>query len=264
MTQALPSLSGLPAAVGKIAVELSGDTVESLASRLERLKGPTEAGSLTGPTPRARQLIDRLSAVWRTCPELAGSGLALSLRAAKASVDAVRAEQSVDFLWTGPTTVAVPVRRHDQALLEIIAGSMETLTLVSYAVFGVQAVVEALASAVGRRVTVRVVLEFRGAEGEQTYDPLKALKGLDPRIEVYHWPYEERPVREDGKRGYIHVKCAVADGRVSFISSANLTTYALEANMELGVLIEGGSVPQRIQEHFDRLMASGVLERYEA
>jgi phosphatidylserine/phosphatidylglycerophosphate/cardiolipin synthase-like enzyme len=218
---------------------------------------------LTGPNPRSRQLVERLVHAWREQPEVTGGGLALALRSAKVSCDVATAEQSVDFLWTGPTTPAVPVRRHDQALLGIIADAQESLTVVSYAVFGVAAIVDALTGAVERGVRVRVVLEFRGAEGGQTFDPLKALKGLDPRIDVFHWPFEKRPVRADGKRGYIHVKCAVADARVAFISSANLTSYALEANMELGVLIEGGALPARIAEHFDRLILGKVLERYE-
>ena len=61
--------------------------------------------------------------------------------------------------------------------------------------------------------------------------------------------------------GILHVKCAVADGRWLFLSSANLTEYAFTINMELGVLVTGGSLPGQVQEHFDRLIANNLLCR---
>ena len=62
-------------------------------------------------------------------------------------------------------------------------------------------------------------------------------------------------------KGYLHVKCAVADSRRAFVSSANLTVYAMETNMELGVVLHGGDVPRRIAAHFAALIDAGVLQR---
>jgi phosphatidylserine/phosphatidylglycerophosphate/cardiolipin synthase-like enzyme len=59
----------------------------------------------------------------------------------------------------------------------------------------------------------------------------------------------------------LHAKCAVADARLLFVSSANLTDYALNLNMELGVLIAGGSQPQTVMAQFDELIAQGILQR---
>ena len=80
---------------------------------------------------------------------------------------------------------------------------------------------------------------------------------------MLQWPFEDRPVI-DSKRGYIHAKCAVADERLAVISSANLTRWALEANMELGILIHGGAAPERIAQHLTELEAAGVLQPYHA
>jgi phosphatidylserine/phosphatidylglycerophosphate/cardiolipin synthase-like enzyme len=44
------------------------------------------------------------------------------------------------------------------------------------------------------------------------------------------------------------------------VSSANLTDYALNLNMELGVLIAGGSQPQTVMAQFEALIAQGVLQ----
>jgi phosphatidylserine/phosphatidylglycerophosphate/cardiolipin synthase-like enzyme len=59
----------------------------------------------------------------------------------------------------------------------------------------------------------------------------------------------------------MHVKAAIADGHVALVTSANLTGAALEHNMELGLVVTGGSVPRRLAEHFRTLMADGVLQR---
>lgn len=62
------------------------------------------------------------------------------------------------------------------------------------------------------------------------------------------------------KRGFIHVKAAIADERMAMISSANLTAYGLDANMELGLVVRGEAIPQRIASHFRHLIQAGVLE----
>jgi cardiolipin synthase A/B len=59
----------------------------------------------------------------------------------------------------------------------------------------------------------------------------------------------------------VHAKCAVADGAVAFITSANLSTAAMERNMELGVLIRGGTIPDNLDRHLDALVTTGIVER---
>jgi phosphatidylserine/phosphatidylglycerophosphate/cardiolipin synthase-like enzyme len=78
---------------------------------------------------------------------------------------------------------------------------------------------------------------------------------------VYLWPTEGRSKGGTGRPGILHVKCAVADGRWLFLSSANLTEYAFSINMELGVLVTGGSTPGQVEAHFGRMIESGVLAR---
>ena len=78
--------------------------------------------------------------------------------------------------------------------------------------------------------------------------------------EVYVWPQEMRPTDEAGHHGSLHAKCAVADDEYLFVSSANLTGYALTLNMELGLLVRGGPAPRTITAHFARLIGHGVLQ----
>jgi cardiolipin synthase A/B len=59
--------------------------------------------------------------------------------------------------------------------------------------------------------------------------------------------------------GVLHAKAVVVDGRVALVSSANLTAAALDHNMELGLLVRGGGIPRRLEEHVAELRAKGIL-----
>jgi len=72
---------------------------------------------------------------------------------------------------------------------------------------------------------------------------------------------EKREKDINGKLGILHVKCAVADGNHLFLSSANLTDYAFTINMELGLLVTGGKLPEHVERHFERLIEAGQLTR---
>jgi phosphatidylserine/phosphatidylglycerophosphate/cardiolipin synthase-like enzyme len=76
---------------------------------------------------------------------------------------------------------------------------------------------------------------------------------------VYYWPKENRRLTEGNKPGILHVKCAVADAEWLFLSSANLTQQAFTVNMELGMMVRGGTMPGRVEEQFRRLIQDGQL-----
>jgi phosphatidylserine/phosphatidylglycerophosphate/cardiolipin synthase-like enzyme len=80
------------------------------------------------------------------------------------------------------------------------------------------------------------------------------------RSAVYTIATGKRAVHANGKTAILHVKCAVADGRWLFLSSANLTEYAFTINAELGVLITGGELPGKVEAQFDRLISLGIWE----
>ncbi len=169
----------------------------------------------------------------------------------------------VELVWTGPEVEGVPFRRTEQAILQVLDSASQRITLVSYAVYRIPRVREALVRAARRGVRLRVVLETPNRlEGQGEYDTLQAL-GADVAdcATVYYWPEDHRRRDSEGKLGILHVKCAVADGRSLFLSSANLTEYAFTINMELGLLVTGGPLPCQVEEQFDRLIGTGVLVR---
>ncbi|MCB9102307.1 MAG: phospholipase [Anaerolineales bacterium] len=214
------------------------------------------------PQPNLRVQVGQLLDTWhRENPTLTPQSLALALLAAAQIADQRRRSQSTSLVWTGPTSQGPALRRTDQALLQVINTARQYLLVVSFAVYKIANIRTALVKAAERGVTIKICVEApEPSEGKMTYDTIKALgKSISKHATVYIWPKDKRPQTDDGKYGSFHVKCAVADEELLFISSANLTEYALTLNMELGVLIKGGPQPRNVTAHFSRLMEDGVL-----
>ena len=103
-----------------------------------------------------------------------------------------------------------------------------------------------------------MVLETaKDSGGRLKQDAADAFSALAGAASFWYWPAENRP---DGGAS-MHAKAAIADSRTALVTSANLTGAALAQNMELGLLVTGGSVPRRLADHFRALMTSGVLKR---
>jgi len=193
-------------------------------------------------------------------PQASTQSVSLSLLTAGIAEKAHREEQNVELVWTGPDVGAVPFRRTEQAILEVLDSAKQRITLVSYAVYSIPNVCQALVRAARRGVRINVIVETPNKiAGQNEYSTLQAL---GPEVAacstVYYWPQENRQSYGE-KYGILHVKCAVADGRWLFLSSANLTQYAFTINMEMGVLVTGGILPRQVEENFDRLIQSSTL-----
>jgi cardiolipin synthase len=249
--------------------ELPDTVIEDLAAELERITASELTDRLVDrlvnpiPGPAQRQ---RLADLFRCLREpdlrLSPAALAWALRAAELQDSLHRLRLHVDLVWSGPETKALKPRRTDQALIEVIDCSESDLIIATFAAYRVPSVKNALERALHRGVAVKLILESVETSGVKiAFDPQAALE-LE-RVEglaTYVWPHENRPSDEAGHRGSLHLKCAVADGKLVMISGANLTEFAFELNMELGVLIRGKELGKVLTEHFLELVDRGVLQ----
>ncbi len=123
-------------------------------------------------------------------------------------------------------------------------------------------IANALVRAAKRGVKLTVIVETPDKlGGENAYSTLRALgEEVETCSSVYFWPKEKRKLSKTKKPGILHVKCAVADGEWLFLSSANLTQQAFTINMELGMLVRGGSMPQRVEQQFEKLIKMKIVE----
>lgn len=190
------------------------------------------------------------------------SGVALALRAAAAVEAHHRRQQRIEPVWTGPAAGEIPLRRTDQALLQLINEAEQRLHIVSFAIYKMDAITDALVEAARRGVAVAIYLETQeDSAGKITYDTIRALgEEIARHADLYVWPLEQCERSPDGRHGSLHAKVAVADGRAMLVSSANLTEYAMSLNIELGLMVYGGELSGLVEKALLRLVEHGVFQ----
>ena len=210
------------------------------------------------PASRREPLLD----LFRRWPEGSVQTFGTALLTAAVAAEQRRRDQHLELVWTGPDSRVIPVRQTAQVLIDLIADAKQSLLVVSYAVFRIPKIREALVCAASRGVRIRIILDLASDSDIQGYNPLRAVgDDVISCSEILYWPEDKRQADTDGKRGLLHVKCLVADSQILFLSSANLTDQALRLNMELGVLIRGTVQPAHVENHFAELLARGILKQ---
>lgn len=246
-------------AVAAVVCLVSPEKVQAIASRIRRTDAGKAAGALSGAvsTPVAAEVVGQLINAWQSTP-VSAEELASMLLAAGHVFTKAANHQSTELVWTGPTTPFVSARRTEQALLQVINTAEQTLFITSFVAYDVSTIVKALNMAIDRGVVVSMLLELSQDHGGSiTFDTIAKMRILVPSAHLYAWKDKDECFID----GRVHAKLAVADGRISFITSANLTGHAMEINMEAGVLISGGDVPVLLNDHLHSLVHTGVVSK---
>jgi len=253
-------------AIDQLVRDLPPITIEAVARKLDSLEHEVGRGDLLqlGMTEQSRKRIDVLEQLLVADHALSSRAVALALRAALYSAERIARSNQVEIAWTGPETAALPKRRVDQVMYELVEAAERNIVLASYVTAGAESALSALHAASQRGVQVTLILE-RAEEtaGKLRFDGLSVVRQRVPQASIYYWPFEKRDTSMQGKIGIFHAKCLVCDEAAALISSANLTDYALELNMELGVVLRGGDIPSRLAGHFRQLIHQGDLVKWE-
>jgi len=249
-----------------LACSLPSSTAEMVAVAILSCSESSLRAEITRRVPHHQHREAALAFVdrWQLeAKEVDARTVGVALQTAALSEQAHRDSHSVELVWTGPDTEDTPFRRTEQAILQVLDAAKNRITLVSFAVYKIPNVGNALVRAAKRGVRLSVIVETPDKiEGEGEYSTIKALgKEVAACSTVYFWPKENRPLGDNNKVGILHVKCVVADGVWLFLSSANLTQQAFTINMELGMLVRGGTMPSRVEQQFERLIQTGQLKQ---
>lgn len=251
----------LLAVIAELGLELHPDRVRVVASKIEGL-GSVEQFALVRPSfgPNAdKHLIAKFGQAWRATDLMTPRDVATALRGASATAVEQERRGSVELTWTGPASGQVPIRHTEQVLMEVINAAQRRLFIVSFVAYQVNSIGGALADAAARGVQIDVLLESSSAQGGKVeHDSAAAMRKAVPSTRLFAWSAHDKGAAQ--YPGVVHAKCAVADGRLAFITSANLTPAAMERNMELGVLVTGGSLPEELHNHLEALIATKVIE----
>lgn len=239
-------------AIAALVSLVSPEKVQAIAARIRRTEAGKVASTLPGVvgTPAASTVVEQLAAAWQNT-KVGSDELASMLLAASHVYTKAASEQSVELVWTGPTTPFVSARRTEQALLQVINSAEKSLFITSFVAYDVSTIVKALNVAAERGVTITMLLESSQDHGGSiNIDVIGKMRGLVPTAQLYAW----RDKTGNFSDGRVHAKVAVADKTSCFITSANLTGYAMEKNMEAGVLISGGQIPRLLDDHLRSLV----------
>ncbi len=209
--------------------------------------------------PAARALIELSAMSGATAPP---HTLALALEAAVESRSTERLEQQVEAAWSGPASIQSTLRRTDRAWIEVIESAREELWLASYSVGTIDRIQQALLEALDRGVEVSMLFETpRDSNGQLRDSKVGEFdRDLLRRAVVYRWPIEKRDRDHWGNVALMHAKLAIADRRLLLVTSANLSSAALERHIEVGILVEGGSQPGWLAERLEALVRARVIE----
>jgi cardiolipin synthase A/B len=244
--------------IGEDAAEWASRTAEQLpagdVSELARAaaQGPAAVQRLRARTaaPVLRDACDQL--LTRLADSTPGY-LAGLLSGAARAIERARRLQSVAVVWTGPESGVTTSRLTAATVIDLIDAARREILLISYATRTEPAISAALAAASGRGVEITVLIE-RHADNPGYTSRVAPFPGLGA-IRL-HWPPGPRPPGAS-----LHAKVIVVDDVIALVGSANLTSRAMEANLECGILIRGGLQPRAIRRHVTELRARGDLRR---
>lgn len=244
-------------AIAAVVFLVSPDKVQAIAGRIRRTEANKAATALAGVvgTPVASGVVDQLIQAW-CATSVSAEELASMLLAAVHVFTRASNEQSAELVWTGPTTPFVAARRTEQALLQVINVANSALFITSFVAYDVSSIVKALNAACERGVVISMLLESSQDHGGSiNIDVIGKMRTLVPTAQLYAW----RDKADAFSDGRVHAKVAVADGSTCFITSANLTRYAMDKNMEAGVLISGGRIPKLLDKHLRSLVDMKIV-----
>ena len=249
-------MTSLYAAIAKLAEELPSDCIRVAA---KQLAAATDCGNGAAvwdeQAARTKSVADFRAAA--ASSGLSPKEIAAALNAAAATADGILAENTVDLLWTGPKSASVPVRRMEQSLCELLDSARKKLLIVSFVAYKADKVYAAIRAAIDRGVKVAFLTEASKEHGGTLEtDPADMLREKFPEADFYRW---ENP--DTAHPAVVHAKCAIADERTAFVSSANLTGAAMDDNMELGLLISSRRIVGRMAAHFAALVTEHILRK---
>ena len=243
-------------------IELIKNTSPEKLNQLTKLlrSSPSKIETLSSTwskTSSNKSRLDKVISSWKE------SGFSLDeligiLKGASFSSEYLKKEQEIDLVWTGPSSGMIPTRKTEQVLIEVIESAKEKIFLSSFVAYDVEKVLELLRRSIQRGVKVSMLLESSELHGGGvSMDVIAKMKEALPEAFIYYWKK-----KDDGfDGGKVHAKVAVSDDDICFISSANLTSHALEKNIEAGVLIRGGPIPLKLSAHLETLVSSKILKR---
>ena len=263
----------LPVRLAEFALLLSDSGgLEAVCSALESGRLDCES---TGPVRSAlahgnsevETRVRTLQDIWRTHPRLSGASLALALRSSVATFAECRdLLPDTQVVWTGPKVEGSYLRSTREVVRELLRTAQHDILVIGYWIAArdesdgiIEEVIASLGLAVDRGIHVTVIVDERkrtdGRDNQQTLVDAWPSGVQLPRILTWRLPPDDQHLK-------LHAKVLVVDSADALVTSANLTFYAMDRNMEMGVRVFGKPA-RSISDHFQRLIDINVIKDFE-
>ena len=172
-------------------------------------------------------------------------------------------------VWSGAHVPGTHARNTRVVYHELFSTAERSVWLSTYVVYDGEDVLGALAdrmrAVADLRVTLFVNVERRW--GDATH-PAEVVAKFATQFWSHGWPGDRRPLvyydpraldLSDPDAGVLHAKVVVVDDRRVFVTSANLTSRAMDRNVEAGLLVFDQALAQSTVARFQALIDHGMV-----
>lgn len=173
-----------------------------------------------------------------------------------------------DLVWSGPEVPGLHARETRRVYEELLGTAERHLWVSTYAFFDGPKAFDVLAKRMEAKPMLQVTLflNIQRKWGDTTHTEQLIRKFADHFWKT-DWPGKTRPkvyfdpraLELGGPGSVLHAKAVVADGEVSFVTSANMTEAALDRNIELGLLVRDRALALSMVTHFQGLIDRKIL-----
>lgn len=245
-----PSANLLFAVVAKHAPNVPPEVLEVVVRLIEAndindsITFKAEIGNRLGSA-----ILEEICEAWDASPSVCGRDLGTALRTA-ALMGNHSGEEFSQLVATRPWDSKSSSRDSLSAYLNVINKAQTSITMAMFVVYEVDVILKALVEAQNRGVAIRILVEPPAVQGGNIsggHNSVQVVRKNLPKAKIYI-PNNQQI------SGTMHAKFISADGKYSFITSANLTKAALSRNIEVGVFITGNNIPRQIDAMFDELI----------
>lgn len=216
------------------------------------------------PNQSLRRCVLELLETWQQHqPILPPQAIALALETAYNTRQTLQKQYEVQPVWTIPQANGQWIRQTEQVMLEMIGQSESELVLFSFAVYHIPQIIQAVIMALERQVKITVIVELPETK-KISFGIFQSLPSqLLEHLTIFYWPLTARPQNAQGRYGSLHMKGIISDRDRVFITSANLTDYALNLNLELGLMTQQPKLADEIYRQLEILIQQNILLLYD-
>ena len=220
------------------------------------------------PRPAVTTATTLLANLRSHCPDEAAAGWFLDGMLTQRGQE--RSRKLLDLVWTGPESELL-VNRDPRVVTQDLFRSARTEILLSTFVLHLNCqVMEALADVLEGEPAlaggVAIHFDLRPSSGKDEED--EAVEAFRARRARTRWRdiagprffYDPRAFASEKDRASFHAKCVVIDRSWALVTSANVTDFAQERNVEVGALVRDNDFAAQLALHFTELRRLGLKE----